>query len=317
MQNRHGMIMDLRRLRAFVAVAEHGTVSKAAALMHLTQPALSRQVGSLEQEFGFKLFERAGRRLALTPRGQQMLGEARGILSNAANLRDRAQALRRGEIQVLRIAASALTIEAIFPKLLRRLAVRAPELKLVLIDAEADRHLTMLERGDAHLAINVINTLSFDDRTVASFVLHRFHLLAVFSATCRARQARSIDIVQLAQQPLLLLRPGNATRGVFDSACGLASVRPDIVFESGAVHTLLGLAAAGYGVAVVPSVLRIDPKAFWTCVVTHRRGALALVLATLWDRRRMPAKVAETVSGLISEHLGEVFPSRRSTRMGK
>ena len=66
--------MDLKRLRTFVAVAEHGTVSKAAAVLNITQPALSRQIGSLEHEFGFALFERSGRRLLLTPRGEQLLG---------------------------------------------------------------------------------------------------------------------------------------------------------------------------------------------------------------------------------------------------
>jgi len=49
--------MDLKRLRTFLAVAEHGTVSKAAEVLHITQPALSRQISSLEHEFGFELFE--------------------------------------------------------------------------------------------------------------------------------------------------------------------------------------------------------------------------------------------------------------------
>ena len=66
--------MDLKRLKSFVAVAEQGTVSKAAHLLRITQPALSRQIGALEQEIGFKLFARAGRRLALTARGEQLLG---------------------------------------------------------------------------------------------------------------------------------------------------------------------------------------------------------------------------------------------------
>ena len=55
--------MDLRRLRTFATVAEHGTVLRAAQVLHITQPALSRQISGLEQELGFKLFERIGRRL--------------------------------------------------------------------------------------------------------------------------------------------------------------------------------------------------------------------------------------------------------------
>ena len=68
--------MDLKRLRTFVAVADFGTVSKAALRLRISQSALSRQIGDLEHECGFKLFDRVGRRLFLTTRGQQLLAEA-------------------------------------------------------------------------------------------------------------------------------------------------------------------------------------------------------------------------------------------------
>ena len=110
--------MDLKRLRTFVAVAEQGTVSKAAQVLNITQPALSRQIASLEHEFGFALFERCGRRVQLTPRGEQLLADCRSILACATSLAERAQALRRGDIKVLRVAGSARTIEAIFPTFL-------------------------------------------------------------------------------------------------------------------------------------------------------------------------------------------------------
>jgi len=75
--------MDLRHLRTFVAVAEFGTVSKAALHLHTAQPALSRQISDLEQELGLTLFDRVGRRLFLTGAGEQLLGscEACWVLS--------------------------------------------------------------------------------------------------------------------------------------------------------------------------------------------------------------------------------------------
>jgi DNA-binding transcriptional LysR family regulator len=118
--------MDLRRLRAFVAVAEHGTVSKAAHVLHITQPALSRQIGAFARDLGFELFQRAGRRLMLTPRAEQLLGECRSLLSHAGALDERARALRRGEMKVLKLAASAMTIEGTFPSFMRPFAERFP-----------------------------------------------------------------------------------------------------------------------------------------------------------------------------------------------
>src|SRR5437764_1709510 len=72
--------MDLKRLRTFVTVADLGTVSKAALRLRISQSALSRQISDLEYECGFKLFDRIGRRLFLTTRGEQLLEDCRGVL---------------------------------------------------------------------------------------------------------------------------------------------------------------------------------------------------------------------------------------------
>ncbi|MBM3600716.1 MAG: LysR family transcriptional regulator [Alphaproteobacteria bacterium] len=306
--------MNLRNLKTFVTVAEYGTVSKAATLLHITQPALSRQITSLELELGFKLFERAGRRLALTRGGEQLLGEARSVLAGAAALRERAQALRRGDIQMLRIAGSALTIEAIIPEFLHRFAELVPGVRLVPIEADSPRHLDMLERGEVHLAINPINVLPFDDRHFASYLLQRFHLMAACARSFALEQAETIDIGALVQHPLLLLGSRYSTRNLFDAACQLANVRPNTAFESGAVHTLLRLAEEGHGVAVIPSILRTDRNKIRTLVVTHRQQPLQLMLASLWDRRRMDSRAAEGFSEMIAEYLQETFPLVQPTK---
>jgi DNA-binding transcriptional LysR family regulator len=72
--------MDLRRLQTFVIVAELGTVSKASSHLRISQSALSRRIGELEEEFDLKLFDRIGRRLVLTAAGEQLLADSRGVL---------------------------------------------------------------------------------------------------------------------------------------------------------------------------------------------------------------------------------------------
>src|SRR4051812_50044529 len=88
--------MDLKHLRTFVTVAEARTVSKASLILHISQPALSRQVSNLEQEFGLKLFERIGRRLVLTPVGEQLMEDCRHLLGQAVALGERVGLMRRG-----------------------------------------------------------------------------------------------------------------------------------------------------------------------------------------------------------------------------
>jgi DNA-binding transcriptional LysR family regulator len=80
--------MDLRRIRTFVTVAEQGSVSRAALRLHITQPALSRQIHDFQQELGLKLFERVGRGLVLTSEGEQLLTDCRVLLNGADTLRE-------------------------------------------------------------------------------------------------------------------------------------------------------------------------------------------------------------------------------------
>jgi DNA-binding transcriptional LysR family regulator len=303
--------MDFKRLRTFVAVAEHGTVSKAAAVLNTTQPALSRQIGSLEHEFGFALFERSGRRLALTPRGEQLLGHCRGILCCVASLGERVQAMRRGDIKVLKVAASALTIEAVIPSFLHLYAERVPGVRVTLVESDAAEHLNLLERGEAHVAINVINNIQVDENRFASSVLPPFHMLAVAARSLKTGDGDAMDIRALSNYPLLLLNSSYATRNVFDAACQIAGIRPNVFAESGAPHVLLQLAEAGHGVAILPSILSAEHSRFNIKRVTYRGDLLHLKLAVLWDRHRTLPHFAQEFSDLLAEHIRRAFPTER------
>ena len=300
--------MELKLLKAFVGIAEHGTVSKAAELLHITQPALSRQIRSLEQQAGFELFERVGRGLSLTPRGTQLLAECQALLAQADALNERTRRLRRGDLQVLRVIATSLTIEALFPDFLWRYAKQVPGIRLALLDVDTADHLSALERGEADLSVNVINMLPLDDRHFASRVLPRFQMLAVCARSFPIRTDDVIDISALGQSPLLVLDQTWATRNVFDAACHLAGFKPSISFESRSVNTLLAMAEAGHGVAIVPSILKLNPEKVRTMLVTHRQESLQLTVAVIWDKRRMPARYPDQFADLLSAHIRDTHP---------
>ncbi len=289
-------------------VAEHGSVSKAAEVLRITQPALSRQIGGLEQQLGFALFERIGRRLILTPHGEQFLGDCRSLLAHAGTVSERATALRRGDIKVLRVAASALTIEGAFPTFLRRYTELVPGVQLTTVEEDDPaEHLSMLDRGQVDLSVNVINFVTVDER-FAGYKLPPFHVLAAcIPSLCPARNGK-VDIRQLAEQPLLLPSARFATRAIFDAACRLAGVKPRVVLESRAAHALLALANAGHGVAIVPSILRPDPRSLAVMRVTHQQQPLQIDLAVLHDKRRTLPHYAESFADLLAAHIREVFP---------
>ena len=184
--------MDLKRLRTFVAVAEHGTVSKAAAVLNITQPALSRQIGSLEHEFGFELFERVRPPPRCSPpRGEQLLGDCRSLLAcvgRAGRTRAGAAARRHQGAEGRRLGADHRG--AAFRLSCTSTPSAVPGVRVALVEADADEHLNLLERGDAHLAINVINNMQVDDNRFASYVLPPFQMLAACARSLQDRRRR-------------------------------------------------------------------------------------------------------------------------------
>jgi DNA-binding transcriptional LysR family regulator len=305
--------MDLRYVRTFVAVAELGTVSKAAVHLHIAQPALSRQISNLEQELGLKLFDRVGRRLLLTSEGEQLLGDCRSLLTYASALGERAQLIRRGDSGVLKVAASPQHIESVFSQFLPRYAQRYPNVQVKLIEAPGIEVLAMLERGEIHLGQNLAHVLKPDDRRFASRPLEPVELLAACHPPLALGKGGTIEIKRLAPYPLLLLDSAFVIRRTFDAACRLAGLKPNILLESRVPHTLLALAEAGQGVAIIPTALRTHRYDLRIVRLTYRGRPLREPLTILWDKRRPLPPYATAFCEMWAEHVREVFPITRPT----
>ena len=304
--------MDLRRTRTFVTVAELGTVSKASLRLRIAQPALSRQISDLEQEFGVKLFDRVGRRLVLTGEGEQLLSDCRALLNYANAVGERAQQLRRGDTGVLKVAASPQFIEGVLSDFLHRYAQRYPNVQVKLIEGVAwSDTLGMLERGEIHLGQNLLRAVQPGDPRFANRPLEAVELLAACHGALTIGKSGAIDLARLAAHPLLVVDTSFVSRRTFDATCRLAGIEPNIVFESRTPHTLLAMAERGHGVAIVPSAVQIDRYALRIVRVTYLGKALREPLAVFWERRRPLPRYAVAFCELLAEHVREVFPVSR------
>jgi DNA-binding transcriptional LysR family regulator len=156
--------MNLRHVLTFAAIADLGTVSKAAAQLRIAQPALSRQIAALEQELGLKLFDRVGSRLVLTGEGEQLLGDCRVLLSYASAVGERAQLLRHGDTGVLKVASSPQMIEGVLASFLPEYTSRYPNVEVRLFEALGwPETVAMLERGEIHLGQNLLRAVRSGD----------------------------------------------------------------------------------------------------------------------------------------------------------
>ncbi|MGE5793094.1 MAG: LysR family transcriptional regulator [Bacteroidota bacterium] len=301
--------MELRRVRTFVAVAEEGSVSKAALRLHITQPALSRQVRDLQDELGVRLFDRVGRGLVLTAEGEQLLGDCRTLLRNAAALTERATLLRGGDAGTLKIAASPVQIEAVLSTFLNRYTHRYPSVQVKLVEAVGPDILAMLERGEVQLGI-LLQALQPDPRQFGSYPVPPIELLAAGHPSLPLERG-GIDVRRLASHPLLLLDSGFVVRRTFDAVCRLARIKPDILIESRTPSNLLALAEAGHGVAIIPSVVATHRYRVRVVRVTHERKPIREPLAVVWDKRRVLPRYAADFSALLAAHMRELRPARR------
>ena len=134
----HKSSVELRHLRYFVAVASHGSFNRAAGVLHLTQPALSRSIRALEDELGMALFDRVGRRIELTAFGREVVERAKQLVFEAGELRDSGRRMREGRGGVLRIGMGSGPGAMLMTPLLMRMATQHPKVRVVIARGGTD-----------------------------------------------------------------------------------------------------------------------------------------------------------------------------------
>ncbi|MFN3745541.1 MAG: LysR family transcriptional regulator [Hyphomicrobiaceae bacterium] len=281
------MILDLQQLRTFVAIADAGGVTKAAERLHLSQPAVSRQIQALETALGIALFVRVGRRVRLTSAGEDLLAHSRRVLAGAQALRQRARALQGGDAGVVRIGATPPMIEAILVRFLPGYRVRHPGVDVHVIEDGGASLITRLERAE----VDVAYVPAGQDRLVGR-LLYPIHVVAAVPRRHALGRHREVEVTSLTAWPLLALRRGFGSREWFESACLAANVRPNILLDSGAHNVVLGLTQAGYGVGVLPSAVPLNQQGIRLLPIVHRGAPIGRWTMLAWEPDRPLAPYA-------------------------
>lgn len=299
--------MELRHLRYFVSVAEAASVSKAALRIHISQPALSRQLHDLERELGIRLFARVGRGIRLTAEGEDLLARTRDVLTRAESLGTRARALAEGSIGVLRVGATPQVIQNILPGFLAEYKHSRPGIDIELVEEGGARLLTLVEQGALHVAMTGILTGTPLERRL----LFPIRVVAVTATGPTWRRYVTIEIADLASKPLLVLRQDFGSRQLFDAACRIAHVQPRLVLESTEPNSLIALAEAGHGVAVVPSTVRFVSKNLRCMPILQKGKSLGTWSSVVWDGRRELPVYATSFIEELAAHVRHSFPGKR------
>jgi DNA-binding transcriptional LysR family regulator len=301
--------MNLRNLHTFVIVADAGGFARASGRLNLTQPAASRQILALEQELGVALFDRIGRRIQLTSEGEDLLRRSRRVLEDVASLGERARALKAGHVGTLRVGAPTQVIENFLAPFVMQYQRRHPGIEVHLQEAAAARLQTHLDRGDVHLGIMPSGLDPFQGQ-----VLYPIYVTAALARSHQWAHRRVLEIKQLSDNPLLLLGREFGLRAWFEAACDVAHVRPHVLMESVAPHTLIALAGEGYGVAIVPSDVQPQGEKIRLVPLVHRGAPIGRWAVVTWNPNRFLAPYAERFMAELVASVRRSYPGRTVTR---
>ena len=289
--------MTLVQLRHLVALAESGSFSRAAERVHLTQPALSRSIQSLEEELGATLFDRIGRRAELTSVGREILERARQLVLDAQDLNERARAAARGRIGRLRVGMGSGPAALLMTPLLLEVASTRPQWRVEVARGATDLLVERLRNRtlDA-LVVDLRSLPAGDDLKVdlqrelrGAFMVRRGHPLARRRAL-RFEELRAYPIAgiplsaEVASGLVALYGPAAHPDQALSVRCEDIESLVDVAQRSDAV--LLSIRAAGPGLVELPLDPPMTLSARLGVVTLARRAAPASlqVLRTLADR---------------------------------
>ena len=241
--------MELRQLESFLAVAELLHFRRAASRVHLSQPALSRQIQQLERELGAALFQRAPGRVALTDAGRALHAHATRALEELRAARAAVAQTGGGPQGHLGLACFDSASTYLVPELLSRLVARYPRVSLSVATLGTRDALRELREGGVDAAII---TLPVTARDLDILPLYREQLVAALPPAHPLAPRRSISVQALAPERLVTFLAGqNNTRRLIDDAFGAAECEPRTVIELESVQAIKDAVRAGLGVAIL------------------------------------------------------------------
>jgi DNA-binding transcriptional LysR family regulator len=242
--------MEIRQLRAFIAIAELGTFTAGAQRVHVTQAAISMQIRQLENELGAKLFIRAPRRVMLTEAGEQLLQRARQILRDHDAAVDEIAELAGAERGRLRVgSASAMVTTDVLPKLLKDLRKQHAGAEVTVASGTSEALVQQILAGELDVAFV---SLPVEARGINTERLSQDQLVAVASPRHRLAKQRTISAYTLAGEKLILGERGGNTRRLIDQFFAQAGVTLRVAMELSRQQAIKRMVEEDMGVGIVP-----------------------------------------------------------------
>jgi len=242
--------VDLEALKSFYHVAQERSFSRAAKILHVSQPAMSVRIKTLETALGERLFDRARQGVALTEAGAVLYESAEKIFSDVEEAMTRLRELKESGGGNVRLGCSDTASMNLLPPVLQKFRKKFPAAEITIRNAYTRGILDLLVRGELDFGI-VSRPASIDRRLEASVLFIDPFVVACQKGDPLLRRAK-IALDALDGRPMVALEKGTHARELVDRALRQAGARPKIVLETGNIEVQKLYASAGFGCALIP-----------------------------------------------------------------
>lgn len=240
--------MQLRHLHYFVKIVEAGSFSRAAATIHVAQPALSQQIAELEEQLGLSLLMRSARGVRPTAAGEVLYREASAILRQMEQLPGIVRSSSGESEGTVSLGMSSTLAAALAGSFIESCKAALPKVTLKFSVADSQTIRTRVEAQALDMGV------VFEDELIPAFArkpLYRQRLYVIRHAR-RANGTASMSFAELARLPLILPSPPNVLRGLLDREFAAAGLVPNIVAEADVLSSILSAVSTGIGNTVLP-----------------------------------------------------------------
>ncbi|GLC91792.1 LysR family transcriptional regulator [Cupriavidus sp. TA19] len=294
------MNLSIRQLKVFVAISQLGSFAEAAKVLHLSSPALSLIVKSVEETAGFKVFDRTTRSVRLTQAGQALLPYAERLLSEHRNLTQAILNIGQKSEGVVRVAATQLLSCTILPPVCTKLQAKWPKIKILPVDALFDKLQELLVRGEVDFVVAPERTCEHDI-VAAPIFSTRLNIACSINHPFAGRT--SVKWAELQDEQMIMIDRGAAPLIARDAKYQFMLAN---TYDVGHFTTALALANENRGVVVSPDYGRRLMKAYDVVLVPLVEPSVMRKVMLYRNRRfaLSPAaeRFAEHLSRLLSGH---------------
>lgn len=242
--------MNLKQLEYFVQVAEFGSFSKAAVVLDIAQPALSRQVRSLETELRQELFLRNGRGVVLTEAGKRLFDHSLAVLQLVTHAREDLDASRGALVGQVTIGLPPSFGHRLTLPLIDRFKKQLPAARLAIVEGLSTHIVEWVTTGRVDIGL-VYNPEAQPGLEITPLLEEALGLVSHAGTGKRRRAASPLPMKELPRYPLIVPGRVHAMRRLLETQAALAGIKLDIAWEVSSVPSIIDLVRAGYGHAVL------------------------------------------------------------------